>query len=329
MTKSNSRFSYLVDKIANAVPLSKPFDFVFINDFLKVDDFEEIMKLKEVNVRGNDFNELKDNLSKLNYRHQRHPGTFERIEKYEKWRATKSYSVKEVQGTQGVKLVEAGGCAYRLHDEPRIIRDLVDVFKSKEMENVVREKFDLLPESVDIDCGLHKYLHGYEISPHPDNREKALTWMLNLNTCPDSHNEDYHTHFLKFKESYEYIVSIWGSIPSLQTHWVPWDWCETIFQQRENNSISIFSPRNNSLHAVKAFYDDLEHQRTQIYGNYWYKTPKASMTECSYLDLDIKANISAKQIKYDSTWGKILRAAKHKSKLRKMEQWIQQNFNGN
>lgn len=60
--------------------------------------------------------------------------------------------------------------------------------------------------------------------------------------------------------------------------WVSWDWCETVLQQRANNSLVVFSPASDTLHAVRARYDHLWTQRTQCYGNLWYK---ASPTERS------------------------------------------------
>jgi hypothetical protein len=52
---------------------------------------------------------------------------------------------------------------------------------------------------------------------------------------------------------------------------VPWDWVETHKQQTKNNSIIIFSPADDTLHAVKASYDHLVTQRTQFYGNLWFR----------------------------------------------------------
>ena len=75
---------------------------------------------------------------------------------------------KDVQGSRGADLCEGGGFAYRLRKEPKIIQDLARVFKSKEMESAMRDKFNLLSEDVSVDVGLQKYTHGYEISPHPD-----------------------------------------------------------------------------------------------------------------------------------------------------------------
>jgi hypothetical protein len=315
-------FEYLIEKIESAEIIESPFPFVLVTDFLKKEHFQEIMNLPAINVTSNNIDELLENLTKIGYKHQQHPGTFKNINSYKKFRKGNKVTAQQVQGTRGVNVIEGGGFTVRLSSEPPIIRDLTDIFRTPEMENVIRSKFNLLPEEVSIDCGLQKYLHGYEISPHPDTREKALTWMLNMNPDPKSHDKDYHTHFCKFTESYQYVQSLWESIPDLQRHWVPWDWAETCYLQKENNSIAIFSPSNASLHAVRAYYDDLQYQRTQIYGNYWYKTAKASLNNVNHNDIDIKSiitsnqrfyeSIASNQRFYESAPGKILRTLKQK-----------------
>jgi len=305
-------FSYLVDKVRESSVLSEPFEFLYIKNFLSSTDYDEIMSLKVINTRGDDFDDLHKNLTECGYTHQAHPGTFQTIKKYKKWRAKKVHYKKDVQGTRGADLCEGGGFAYRLRKEPKIIQDLTRVFKSKEMESAMRDKFNLLSEDLRMDVGLQKYTHGYEISPHPDTREKALTWMLNLNSDPNSCDQDYHTHFLELKTSYAYVKSIWESMPHLQRTWVPWSWCNTLFKQKDDNSITIFSPNNKSMHAVKAFYEDLEHQRTQIYGNYWYKSAKAKLTAVTYRDLDIDTSVKVGQKKFDTTFQKFYRTVHNK-----------------
>ena len=307
-----NRFNYLIDKIKKTELESHPFKFLYIKDFLNLDDFNEIQSLDVINVRGDDFDNLYNNLTQLEYKHQPHPGTFQNINKYIQWRDKRNHNNSDIQGTRGAELVEAGGFALRLEKLPKIIQDLVDILCSKEMENAFREKFNLDDEELRNDSGLHKYFTGYEISPHPDTREKALTYMLNLNPDPDSHNKDYHTRFLKFKEAYKYVSSVWNSNPEIQRPWVPWSWCETEVIQTANNSITIFSPNNHSLHAVKANYDDLEYQRTQIYGNYWYKSIKAPLNATTYNDFDFKSKVISNQKKYDSLSQKIYRTVRNK-----------------
>jgi len=75
--------------------------------------------------------------------------------------------------------------------------------------------------------------------------------------------------------------------------WVPWDWCTTVKQQTQNNSIVILSPSFDTIHAVKASYCHLEGQRTQLYGNLWYKEGKkqrfiSSNRRLDWWDFDFK-----------------------------------------
>ena len=46
--------------------------------------------------------------------------------------------------------------------------------------------------------------------------------------------------------------------------WVPWHWCETIKKQTDNNSVVIFAPDDDTIHAVNTDYQHLDYQRTQI-----------------------------------------------------------------
>ncbi len=305
-----SRFDYLIEKVSAAEFAEIPFRHLYIRDFLKEEDFQQIITSKEVAISGRNFDELHEKLTTAEYKHQSHPGTFQSIGKYRKFRDGNRLNVDLVQGAQGVDSVEGGGLTYRLNSESPLIKDLAQIFSSAAMVETIRAKFELDDDAIRIDCGLQKYLTGYEISPHPDTREKALTWMLNLNPDPESESATYHTHFLRFKKEYQYMHSLWGSIPKLQRTWVPWDWCDTEFLQTDNNSITIFSPGNYSLHAVKANYDDLKHQRTQLYGNYWYETPRAELTMFNFKDFQIESSFEKRQARYDSLFGKIRRKVK-------------------
>ena len=41
--------------------------------------------------------------------------------------------------------------------------------------------------------------------------------------------------------------------------------CETVKKQCRNNSIVIFAPNDDTLHAVKADYNHLKYQRTALW----------------------------------------------------------------
>jgi hypothetical protein len=137
---------------------------------------------------------------------------------------------------------------------------------------MLHEKFGLESAATKTDNGLQKYLDGYEISPHPDIRQKALTYMININPSASSEKLYFHTHYLRFTSEWKYIEEYWRGHPEHDRCWVPWDWCESVKIQTRNNSIVMFSPSDSTLHAIRTSYDHLSTQRTQFYGNLWYRT---------------------------------------------------------
>ena len=139
-----------------------------------------------------------------------------------------------------------------------------------------------------IETAIHKYLSGYEISPHPDIRSKCLTYLLNINTEDISEDIDIHTHLLEFKEEKRFIYEYWKYNTNFDTDWVPWSWCKSRKTIGKNNSIIIFKPSCNTLHAVKLQYDHLVFQRTQIYGNLWYTDVDFQLPLIQYSQFEIK-----------------------------------------
>lgn len=142
---------------------------------------------------------------------------------------------------------------------------------SKKFQLQLSKKFNIKTNQVTFDQGIQKYLDGYEISPHPDLRNKALTFMVNINPSNDSEMKNHHTHYMKFKDKYQYVQNFWENNKDKDRCWVPWEWCTTVKAQTKNNSIVIFAPDNNTIHAVRAKYNHLIYQRTQLYGNLWFK----------------------------------------------------------
>jgi hypothetical protein len=74
---------------------------------------------------------------------------------------------------------------------------------------------------------------------------------------------------MKFRDKYQYIVPFWKYNADVERCWVPWSWTERVSSQTSNNSLVIFAPDCDTLHAVKLDYNHLMGQRTQIYGNLW------------------------------------------------------------
>jgi hypothetical protein len=176
-----------------------------------------------------------------------------------------------------------------------IIRELKAFLESEAFNRALAEKFGLPFEETHADNGIQKYLDGYEISPHPDVRRKALTYMVNINPHRDAEARDHHTHYMKFKDRYAYIEQFWAGNPDVDRCWVPWTWCDSVSEQRANNSIVIFAPGDDTLHAVKASYDHLGAQRTQLYGNLWYKERHRGLRQTQWGELDLLNPRSAGQ----------------------------------
>jgi len=89
---------------------------------------------------------------------------------------------------------------------------------------------------------------------------------------------------LKFKREKEHISDYWLKNKNIDRCWVPWDWCETAKEININNTVVAFPPDNDTLHGVKLDYPHTEFQRTQIYGNFFYKDT-TSLPKTLYKDL--------------------------------------------
>ncbi len=262
-------FDYLLEKIDRAPFETAPFRHVQINDFFSPEHFREITAAPEIAVHGlNTDGELFDALFERGYKIINFPGCITNRSEYIKWHKSGAR-----QQHLNNSACEGFGVTLRLLEPTSpLISELVAFLNSDVFHAHLAAKFGIEREQVYPDIGIQKYLDGYEISPHPDIRQKALTYMVNVNSGANSEEADHHTHYLKFREPFKYVQSYWEGNTDKNRCWVPWDWCESVKVQRENNSIVIFSPDNSSMHGVKARYDHLASQRTQLYGNLWYKS---------------------------------------------------------
>jgi hypothetical protein len=276
-------YKYLLDRVRDAEFEPEPFPHLYLRDFLKEADFREVISSEDVNLtEASDLDELFTNLKSAGYEAIVFPGCTQIVAEYRKWLEGKS------KLSQTHEACEGQGMALRLQSPKNdAVIALNAFFRSTELKDLLVSKFGLVAPTR-VEAGLQKYLHGYEISPHPDIRLKALTWMLNVNPASNSESLDFHTHYLKFKPEYSFIPSLWENNPTVETCWVPWDWCTSVKRQPENNSIVIFSPRWDSIHAVRAHYDHLRTQRTQFYGNLWYEASEVN-TRPEFTDFDFKS----------------------------------------
>lgn len=260
-------FEYLCDKIKSASFRDNPFRYLYISDLIESRHFSELTSAPQIKLRacGSD-RELFERLYDAGWKIIEFPGCITSDRRYIRWHKARAGTVYNNSACEGF------GVTLRLDQaKSGLLEELQAFLSSRDFHQVLADKFEMDLSDSYYDGGIQKYLDGYEISPHPDIRSKKLTFMVNVNTANDSEQRDHHTHYLSFRPEYRYVQSYWQSNAKHDRAWVPWSWCETVEQQRANNSMVIFSPSNETLHAVRARYDHLAAQRTQLYGNLWYK----------------------------------------------------------
>jgi len=281
------RFDYIIDKIRNAEFATEPFKHLHIPDLFTPEDFREIVAAQEISLGSQASDEaLFEAMFASGYKIIEFPGCITDRDAYLRWHKNKQPGAKFVHSA-----CEGFGVVLRLMEaRSQVINELMQFLNSAEFQQAIGDRYGVDTSGLVYDAGIQKYLDGYEISPHPDIRKKALTFLVNINPAPDSERYDHHTHYMRFVEERKYVRDFWERAGFADRCWVPWAWCETAKTQPENNSMVLFSPSNDTLHAVKAEYDHLRGQRTQLYGNLWYKNkPKMVQVEWEELakgDLD-------------------------------------------
>jgi hypothetical protein len=290
-------FNYLIQKIEKAKILSEPFLHIYIENFFDENDFQEIINSSGIKTpKFNSDSEMFESLFSLGYKIIDFPGCITSHEEYIEWHKKKDIS--HLSNTS----CESFGLTLRLiKPGSSILQDLKNFIESNEFSSALAKKFDIPLNKVNADNGIQKYLDGYEISPHPDVRKKALTYMININPNNDSEKLTQHTHYLKLKEKYNYVKIFWEGNPDVERCWVPWDWCDSQFVQSQNNSLVMFSPSCSTMHAVKANYNHLLGQRTQLYGNLWFnEVSSLKKLEWENIDLHKKQNHKMERSKFSS-----------------------------
>jgi hypothetical protein len=283
-------FDYVINKIESAEFTESPFRHLYIEDLFSEEHFSAITSAREIGLPPqNSDSELFDALFGNGYKIINFPGCITDRSKYIAWHKSKGRASNTHSACEGF------GVTLRL-EEPKteILMKVRQFLSSEKFNETLAKKFEIQLSDTFQDNGIQKYLDGYEISPHPDNRRKALTFMVNINPDPKSVHREHHTHFLRLKPEYDYVCSFWKTNIDCETCWIPWDWCSTVSVQAKNNSIVIFSPSFETLHGVRASYNHLAGQRTQLYGNLWYKKTD-ELTRVEWEDLDLKAVARAKK----------------------------------
>lgn len=259
-------FDYLIEKIQQAAFVTQPFRYIYIQDWLSTEHFAAITQDPQINLpQQADLDGLLATLADRHYTPEPFPGCTTNIDHYRAW-----YHSDRTRRFES-DLLEGFGIAFRLRQyQNPLIQHLIQFLNSDQFHSAIKAKFDRVGNTR-VETAIQKYLSGYEISPHPDIRKKCLTYMVNINPHDASEAQDIHTHLLEFDSEHEAIYQYWQDHPDHDRCWVPWSWCCTRWQHRRNNSIVMFAPDDSSLHAVKLEYDHLAAQRTQIYGNLWYR----------------------------------------------------------
>lgn len=281
MNQSTNEFNYIIKKIHEAEFISAPFAHLYIEDFLSAEHLHLLQTSPQLWLSPQESTEqLIDELIKQGYQTQLFPGCFSQIDHYLEW-----YNSGETRCIVRADVVESAGLAFRLIQiQDKKIRQLRKFLNSQLFHDCLRTKFSLL-NSTTIETEIQKYLTGYEITPHPDNRKKALTYLLNINTDKQAESLDIHTHLLSFTEEYQWVQQHWSTVTDNSDRcWVPWTWCKTEKIINKNNSLIMFAPNNNTLHSAKLDYDHLPFQRTQFYGNLWYTNSRVYQ-QMSYQEL--------------------------------------------
>lgn len=273
-------FEYLLEKIKNQNFSTSPFKHIYIDNWLSERHFQEIVNDPSIKVATHHNTEaLIKTLQDFDYKAIPFPGCTPDVNKYLEWYNGKKVSFKLDD------ILEGFGMSFRMMAyKNQLIKELIEYLNSPDFHSVLQEKFDKNRPTT-VETAVQKYMDGYEISPHPDIRRKCLTYMVNINPSEQAESLNIHTHYLRFKPKYQSIYKYWQNNSDTDRCWVPWNWCDTVYQQTKNNSIVIFAPNDDTMHAVKADYDHLATQRTQIYGNLWYTDMEKLKTE-SWKDLE-------------------------------------------
>lgn len=258
------RFSYLTNSIRDANLYSEPFTHLYLERFFVEEDLERLITDEQIVVAECKTTEaLIEALCGQSWVVQEFPGCTTSISEYLNCLATDDWPVDK-------GLLEGFGMTLRLqqHRDP-IVRELITFLNSGEFHVAMEAKFGIVRPNR-IETSIQKYLAGYEISPHPDIRSKAVTYLSNINTSQAASELDIHTHLLRFRPEYRFICEFWKYNRQWDTTWVPWSWCDTLKTIGVNNTLIAFKPSYDTLHGVKLRYDHLKFQQTQIYGNLWY-----------------------------------------------------------
>lgn len=277
------QFDYLIERIEASPIVDLPFAHLHVAELFSPEHFAALLAQPEIAIPyQTDDAALIAALERVGYRVIDFPGCLTDRAAYCRWRAAGGTSQLADDSFEG----EFGMVLRLVEPRSEMVQGLFDFLASPEFVGALAARFGIDPSTCVLDGGIQKYLDGYQISPHPDIRRKALTWMANIYPGPDCEGQSFHTQYQRLRPEYAYVQSYWeGNRGSERCH-LPWHTATTDWHHRGNNSLVAFAPGDATLHAVKAWYDHLGAQRTQIYGNLWYADAPA-LQRMDWPDLQI------------------------------------------
>lgn len=261
-------FEYLIERIAGAPMIGEPYPHLFVSGLFTEEHFRMLIAQPEIDISAQHGDrELIDTLESRGYRVIDFPGCMTDRDAYCRWRGTGGTARLSQRDFKG----EFGMVLRLIEPRSEFTMSLHQFLASDRFAAAIAARFDVDAAACVLDTGIQKYLDGYQISPHPDIRGKALTWMANIYPGPDCEEQTFHTRLDRFDPAYAYIGDYWAGNPEAERCHLPWHTVTTRQRHSENNSLVAFAPGDHTLHSVKAWYDHLGAQRTQIYGNLWLR----------------------------------------------------------
>ena len=261
------KFDYIVEKIKNAKWETYPCKHLAIHNFLSKEHLGLILNDNQIHFREVITDEeLIKKLQMKEYKINKFPGCVTDLKYYFKCVKNNNFPIDH-------SILEAFGVMFRLKKyRSDFLKELMAFFNGPKFKKALEEKFNVKGQTTII-TAIQKYLDRYEISPHPDLRQKCLTYLVNINKDDSIEKYDIHTQLSEFKNEYKFIYDYWKNETKINRCWVPWDWVNIVKTFRKNNIFMAFAPNNDTLHSVKLRYDHKKFQRTQLYGNLMYKSP--------------------------------------------------------
>lgn len=273
--KSSTEFDYLLDRVRDAEWVSEPFPHLEIYPFLSDEHLHDLVTDPDVTLPPfNSSRHLIKTLMTRGYEVQQFPGSItsiptylEELEKLPCHSREESIALNEMVGrglTMRLKETKSDVSGSKTYSR------LLAFMNSEDWRDALLNKFNITRETT-IFSAIQKYLKKYIISPHPDHKTKALTYVMNINRDEEAAaRAEAGTNLFAIDPNNQWVERVWKNC-TFERAWIPWQWARRAKTINENNNMLVFSPHESSLHGIHLDYDHLQWQRTQLYGNAFYR----------------------------------------------------------